>query len=787
MLQILVMLPEEHKAIAMFRRGWERQHVSLQWCSTYEEAAGALKEQYFGLVALSAPAVDAEEREFLSLLRSAVVGEPSLVVVWAEQVEESQLDAWAQVGISEVLNGSASVTELNVRLRWLLARALHRLRSLEEKAGWKSEAERMPPLMEQAQDGIFISDVDGRYLDVNPAACSMLNYSREELLQKHISDVMHPADMKRTPLHVSVLKGGHSVRTERRLLRKDGSLVVAELSLNTLSDGRLVAFARDISKRRYAEEALRRERDRAQSYLDLAGVMFIALDSKGIVTLANAKACNVLGYPEAEILNKDWFTHFLPENIRENTRSAFETVMRLGRLGTAEHYENVVMTQKGEERTISWHNVLLRDASGGVMGMLSSGEDLTDRRLAAKQAEQAELARAAAEAANKAKTEFLAMMSHEIRTPMNAVVGVTSLLLESGALGGQYEYLDTLQGAAQSLQSLLNDILDFSKIDAGKLEIESMSFSLRQLIEDVFDLFAERVRTKGLKLALSMESGLHDQVRGDVGRLRQILTNLLANAIKFTEAGEILVTVERLQHTDGLEHVQFEVHDTGIGIAPEQVATIFDPFYQAHRTASQPTMGTGLGLAITQRLVTLMGGSIDVESELGQGSRFRFHVFLENDGLSLESATPTELPKEAVKVKTSQKKKIPTQSLGCVLVVEDNPVNQKVACWMLQRLGYEADVAEHGKIALQHLQKKSYDAILMDCQMPVMDGYETSRQIRATESETTSHTPIIAMTAEALRGQRERCLSAGMDDYLPKPVNLETLQEILQHWISASP
>jgi len=377
----------------------------------------------------------------------------------------------------------------------------------------------------------------------------------------------------------------------------------------------------------------------------------------------------------------------------------------------------------------------------------------------------------------QAKSEFLAKMSHEIRTPLNGVIAAADLMAATQLNDEQHELLDTLRLSAKTLLGIINDILDFSKIEAGRMVLETLPFTPTVLVEEVVSIMAPAAHSKGLTVRTELSSSLPHSVAGDPLRLRQILLNFVGNAIKFTACGEVVIRAMRLKKGEGQSAwLRFEVQDTGVGIPPEKQAGIFDAFTQADSSVTRQYGGTGLGLAICKRLVELMGGQIGVYSQPGQGSCFWFEVPL--------PVVQENAPEETTAQPSGSALNSHELDGVRVLLVEDNPVNQKVAIRMLQKLGCVVELAENGQQALEKLERASYDIVLMDMQMPVMDGLTATRLLRQREQQTGHHQVVIALTANAMQTDRELCLEAGMDDYLSKPLTLDALQVMLLRWVA---
>ena len=791
-----------------------------------------------------------------------------------------------------------------------LSRVAERQRAERELRQREVEASRLAMVASRTDQMVLILDTAGRIEWANDAVMRFSGIGMQEMRGRRAHTLMRgpTTDSGAIRRMAEAVGRGEPCKIEFVANARNGEQRVLEVEGQPLRDdhGRYFQYALispDITERKRVEATLRESAEYFRALFDESPVPSTILSSDHRIVRANAAHTRMLGYSIDQMIGKDPITFIHPDEID----AAYALRSEMDRSGERAQFTFERRMLKGDG-TVVWvrgHSVRFCDASGERF-RLTMLENITDTKESERVLRDA---KEIAESASRAKSQFLANMSHEIRTPMNGVLGMTELLLGTALSDKQRRFADAVYRSGETLLEIINDILDFSKIEAGKLELETVDFNLRTMVEDVFEMLAPRAHQKRIELASRIGPEVPTIAKGDPTRIRQVLTNLVGNALKFTETGEIVVTVSA-QPADDRQRVRFEVRDTGIGLRAEALQRLFTVFMQADQSMSRRYGGTGLGLAISKQLVELMGGSISVESQFGEGSTFRFDVPLASGDTSAvvlpvnlqqlrgrrvilvednptnrsilemqlkavemdvatadHGATALELMRAAARANTpfdvavidmkmpimdgltmaatlrsdpllASVKMVMLTSLASgneaqlayengvdqyltkpvrqhellealtkslardtpavartaasikghrakVLVAEDNMVNQEVARAMLRDLGCEIRLADNGREALNALRSQAFDIVFMDCQMPEIDGFEAVRRFRSAaqaDFETALDTPIVALTANALAGDQERCLAAGFDEYLPKPFKQQQIDSLLARW-----
>lgn len=526
-----------------------------------------------------------------------------------------------------------------------------------------------------------------------------------------------------------------------------------------------------------SQTALAQEKNKLQSVLASLADGVLEIDLQGNIVNANPAALHLLKRDQSSPLSQP-LLHFFHLHV-PFSQHVLDQASLLQWLSMGEQLRD--------------DNALLRLENGSplpvsfLLGPLMFEKTLIghvavfrDMRLQKQAEDELRHAKTLAEDAATTKSNFLATMSHEIRTPLNGVIGMATLLNDTPLNDEQHTYVNMLQRSAQILLKLINDILDFSKMEAGKYQLEQAAFSPATLAQDVHDLFAQQFTYKQITLETRLDPALPDMLLADANRIMQVLINLVGNALKFTHQGKVILHIETVAPCQpDRTCVRFTVSDTGIGISPQAQKTLFDPFTQADNSTTRQYGGTGLGLSISHRLVQLMQGELQVSSQPGEGSQFFFTLPLQT--VTVDTQQPAPQIQASQPLSSSAP---PTRDAGSahLLLVEDNKVNQMITGKLLEKFGYRYTLAENGQQALEKMAQIRFDAVLMDCQMPIMDGYEATRTLRRLEAQTGQHLPVIGLTANALEGDREKCLASGMDDYSSKPIQVEELRQKLQRW-----
>jgi PAS domain S-box-containing protein len=727
--------------------------------TAFSRMFGYGSDEMIGLPALSL--VTAESTRLAQQNINANFERPYEMVALKKDGTEFTIEA---VGKTTIINGK--------RVRVTAARDISERKKFEETL--RSSEMKFRSVLHSVNDSIIAANKDGEIVAWNRAAENIFGYTEAEALGQPLTILMperfrpmHSAGMKRAVQTGQSKIAGKNV--ELVGVKKTGDEFPIELSLASWQQDGEVFFTsviRDLTEKKAAEFALKETTKTLQTLIASSPVGILLMDESFRLKMWNPACERIFGWSAEEALGKP--LPFVPDEKRAESNQILRT-MALTRKKIETQAERV--RKDGTPISIHIAAMPLLNDKDEVYAHMAVLTDVSEQAKAAVELqaahEQAVKANKALSAATKAKSEFLANMSHEIRTPLNGVVGMNGLLMDTSLNAEQREYAEAVRASADTLLTLINDILDFSKVEAGKLDLELIDFEIDQVVQDIERTIGFSANKKGLSLFRSRALAVPEHFRGDPTRIRQVLLNLVSNAIKFTPTGHVRIEIREKGELAGRRNILFEVTDTGIGIPEDALSRLFQAFSQADSSTTRKYGGTGLGLSISKHLVTLMGGEIGVRSEAGKGSTFWFTLPLEV-GVGARAANPTVLSKT-----------VPHQRLR-ILVAEDISVNQIIAVKTLERLGHSAMAVANGQEVLDSLQDTPFDLIFMDCQMPEMDGYEATRKIRSSKTLSCTDIPIVAMTANAMEGDRERCIEAGMDDYITKPIKSRDLEIVLQ-------
>ena len=619
-------------------------------------------------------------------------------------------------------------------------------------------------LIEASLDPLITINIDGKITDMNEATVQITGINRDKLIGSNFFEYFTEPQMARE-VYLEVFDKGSVADSPLTIRHREGKLTDVLFNGSVYKDDKgavlgIVIVARDVTAQKLLSNY-------SLSLIEASRDPLVTISIDGKITDMNEATVTITGVDRDQLTGSDFFNYFTePQMAREVYQEVFAK-------GSVADSPLTLRHKEGKLTDVLFNGSVYKDDQGNVLGIVIVARDITDQKrienelieakvfaelatgIAEEEKRNAENATLIAENAVKAKQQFLSNMSHEIRTPMNAIIGFTKVLLKTEVATKQKEYLNAIKMSGDALIVLINDILDLAKVDAGKMSFENIPFKVKSSISSMLHLFETKIQEKNLKLAIEYDSNIPAVIVGDPIRLHQIILNLVSNAVKFTIKGKITVSVRLIDENSENVTIEFAVTDTGIGIPEDKIATIFDNFQQASSGTSRLYGGTGLGLAIVKQLVEPQGGSINVTSKVDEGTTFSFRLSFQ------KTTADAEVETEIIEVEKLNK------NIN-VLVVEDIALNQLLMKTLLDDFGFERDIAENGKVAIEKLEKNSYDVILMDLQMPEMNGFEATEYIRNTMN---SEIPIIALTADVTTVDLAKCKSVGMNDYIAKPVD----------------
>lgn len=649
--------------------------------------------------------------------------------------------------------------------RSLFDETVHKLRDKDSK---------LKIIFDNSKLGVAILSKDGDFEFVNHTFARMVKYDIDEIYSLNNADLTHPDDKELTNEHINRLRKGEidNFTIEKKLISKDGSPFWVQFSVGAVrnSDGsikNMIGIVSDVSGSKKIERQSKDYMALLESIIQTipSPVFYKDLDGKYIG--CNDEFLQVIGYKREEVIGKSMY-EFVPKKFVDLYHEKDLAVIQSGE---NQIYDAEVPDSEGKIRDMIFHKSALRSSNGEITGVVGIMIDITNYKSLEKKLRAAKVK---AEQATYMKSMYLANMSHEIRTPMNGIIGMIEILKESGVRDEQAEYLEIINISSQNLLQIIDSILDYSKIESGEVILEEIDFSPREEVAEVLKMMHYKALEKNIILKTDIDLNVPEQLKGDPYRLKQILINLVNNAIKFSRKGDITIRIKQKERRKDQTLLYFEVEDQGIGISTEDQKVLFNPYKQATKSTSRKFGGTGLGLMISKNLAELMQGEIGVKSTLNEGSVFWFTTLFQNElTLNENEDKVSEIKKEEVIV--------PSDKELNILVAEDDFMNQRFLTILLGKLGHKFDVAEDGLITVEKFKEGNFDCILMDIDMPELDGLGATREIREIERKNgiTDGVKIIAVTAKVIQGDRERCIEAGMNSYISKPFKSNDLNNVL--------
>jgi PAS domain S-box-containing protein len=631
----------------------------------------------------------------------------------------------------------------------------------------------------ESPDLVCIADTNAYYRVVNDAFVRVLGYSREELLSRPFVEFIHPDDLEKTFEEVKFLTNKNpTIDFENRYIKKNGDIVFLEWRANLNTSNNLIyAIARDITDFRKTQEKLissEKSLNEAQKIAKIGSWDFNLITQE----LNWSNELYSIFEIEKNAVDPNLYTKYLSRFSKEDIELLNQNVYNTITNKVPYEMEHRIILDNNEIKWVFCTGVPIMDKQNNVVALKGVVQNITQKKLI----DDTIKAKENAEFANKAKSDFLSNMSHEIRTPLNGIVGFTDLLLKTNFSKDQFEYLKTVNESANSLMEIINNILDFSKIESGKLELSFEEIDIILLSNQIINLFKYEANHKKIELLLEIDPNVPHFVIGDSFRLKQILVNLLSNAMKFTFSGHIKLKIIQVDETSAVSNIKFSVLDTGIGIKPQNQDKIFDSFIQADNTTTRKYGGTGLGLAISSQLLQLKNSQLHLKSSYGVGSEFFFTVTFTKTQYKTKTVEKSTLKKISVK---EESQKLSKSLNGFkILIAEDNKINMLLARTLIHKILKNSELIEvtNGYDVVIMAEQEMPDLILMDIQMPIQNGYNATLEIRKIEK--LKHIPIIALTAGVLNGEKEKCMEHGMSDYITKPIVQSELEKVVNKWLN---